>query len=104
KEDLIALLRRALDLLPPGDSSLRARVMARLSAGLWLAAPTHEKRALATEAVEMVRRVGDRRALALVLASSLIAIAGPDNLDERLTMSSEAANLADEIADAEIGR
>ncbi|HEY8517315.1 MAG TPA: AAA family ATPase [Candidatus Binatia bacterium] len=78
------LLEEALATLPPGASALRARVMARLAAGLLLAPGSHERRrALADEATAMARELGDPPTLAFVLARRLTALLGPDNLAER---------------------
>ncbi len=86
------LLEEALDALPPGSSALRARVMARLAAGLLLAPGTEQRRrALADEATEMARALGDPATLAFVLARRLTALLGPDNLEERLTTLDEIA-------------
>ena len=56
-----ALLEQAHGALPPGDSSLRARVTARLAASLVPSTngvATRRAQALAYEAVDMARRMG----------------------------------------------
>src|SRR5262249_53583783 len=59
-----ALLERALAALDGRDSELRARVMGKLASLLTLTARPRAAASLARAAIEMARRVGDRRALA----------------------------------------
>jgi tetratricopeptide (TPR) repeat protein len=94
---LVALLEQALEALGDSDSALRARVMGRLAAPTL--APLQRRPALAYGAVEMARRVGDKRALAEVLLNSHFATWTPDNLDERRAAVSELARLAAEVGD-----
>jgi class 3 adenylate cyclase/DNA-binding SARP family transcriptional activator/tetratricopeptide (TPR) repeat protein len=69
----IEVLERALAGVPPGDSVLRARVMATLAAEL-ANSPDHERRQrLVTEAVEMALRLDDPVSLAQVLSSAVLA-------------------------------
>ncbi|MGA8845464.1 MAG: hypothetical protein WB471_02495, partial [Nocardioides sp.] len=88
------LLEEALDLLPPGDASLRSWVLARLSVALSFTADTTRRREMAEEAVAMARRVGDRAALARALASWCDAVAGPDDVERRLEASYEMERAA----------
>lgn len=94
---LVDLLEEAIERLPAGPSTLRARCLARLGAALHLD-PASEKRRteLTDEAVAMARALGDRRALAWVLMMRIVAVLGPDNLEERLALEGEIMRLADE--------
>jgi tetratricopeptide (TPR) repeat protein len=95
---LVGLLERALEALGDSDSALRARAMARLAAAATLGA-RRRRPALAYQAVEMARRVGDKPTLADVLLNSHFATWTPDNLDERRAAVSELARLAAEVGD-----
>lgn len=88
------LLEEALDLLPPGDTSLRSWVLARLSVALSFTADPTRRREMAEEAVAMARQVGDRAALARALASWCDAVAGPDDVERRLEASLEMERAA----------
>jgi DNA-binding SARP family transcriptional activator/tetratricopeptide (TPR) repeat protein len=98
-QPIARLLETALSMLGDAQSPLRAQVMARLAAVLVSTAQEDRKRALARDATTLVRRLGDRAALADVLATSLFATRGPDNLDERLATNHELAQLAAELED-----
>ena len=96
---LVGLLERALEALGDDESALRARVMARLAAALAFAGPDRRRPALAREALEIARRVGDNAALADVLASHHVATRGPNNFDERRAAHRELAHVAAEVGD-----
>ena len=97
---LIDLLERALEALGDGESALRARVMARLANALAFAAPERRRPELALQALDLVRRVGDRSEVADVLTSSHHATWTPDNLDQQLAKARELARVAAEVGDA----
>jgi DNA-binding SARP family transcriptional activator len=88
------LLERTLGALGDRDSRLRARVMARLASAVAFGAPEQRRPALAYEALAMARRLGDRRTLMEVLATSHMARWRPDNLAERRATASELAGFA----------
>ena len=96
---LIDLLERALAALGDRESALRARVMARLAAGLAFAGPHRSRPALARQALDIARRVGDNAALADVLASHHVATRGPNNFEERRAAHRELAHVAAEVGD-----
>ena len=86
-----AQLRVVLDLLPPGDSTVRARVLARL--GIWLmSAPGDEGARVAREAYDMAVRVDDPVARQAA-ASGVAAMARSLDPREQLTFSEEAVAL-----------
>jgi tetratricopeptide (TPR) repeat protein len=88
--ELNALLDEALGALPEAPSPLRARLLARLSAGLLLQ-PGGEarRRTLSDEALHMARGLGDDSTLRFVLTRRLIGLLGPDQLEQRLATTSE---------------
>ena len=93
------LLQRALIRLGDDDSGLRAQLMGRLAATLAFTDVEHRKPALARQALDMARRVGDKATLADVLASIHWATHGPDSLRESVDLADELGRVADEIGD-----
>jgi hypothetical protein len=92
--ELVALLREALGGLPPGDSALRALVQARLAAAMQPAEEPDEPIALALEAIEIARRVGDDATLLMALrngCSAMVDLAPPET---RMPLNEEHAQLA----------
>jgi DNA-binding SARP family transcriptional activator len=87
--EMVALLRRALALLPPGDSAIRARLEGFLVQEAFSSVPDHERRAMIGRAVAMARRVGDPVALAAALTSHAWIVAGPESASERLAAADE---------------
>ena len=86
---MVALLRRALALLPSGDSAIRARLEGFLAQEAFSSVPDRERRAMVGRALAMARRVGDPKALASVLTSHSWIVAGPESLPERLALADE---------------
>ena len=86
---MVALLRRALVLLPPGDSPIRASLEGSLANEAFSSMPDRERRAMVARALTMARRVRDPAALASVLTSHSWIVAGPDSLSERLAVADE---------------
>jgi DNA-binding SARP family transcriptional activator len=98
---LLELLDEALDGLP-GDSPLRARLLARL-AGALRDRPVPERRAaLTAESVEIARRLGDRATLAYALEGTYASLSLPRDPDAWLAMGRELCELADEAGDKEL--
>jgi tetratricopeptide (TPR) repeat protein len=98
----VELLGEALAALPPGDSSPRAWMLARLSVAQSYVAPPPRRRELAAEAVAMARRLGDRAALASALSSTCDAIPGPEHAEQRLAAAEEMLTLAETDEDLEL--
>jgi class 3 adenylate cyclase/tetratricopeptide (TPR) repeat protein len=99
---LVPLLEAALAALPDADSSLRARLLARLSAGPLRDSVDREPRcALAREAVAIARRLDDAATLAYVLDGFVAATWGPDNPEERVAVSTEMIEAARRAGDKE---
>jgi tetratricopeptide (TPR) repeat protein len=96
---VVRLLERALAALSDDDSALRAQLTGRLAAGLAYLNLEDGKAALAHQALEMARRLGDTVTLADVLATVEWATRGPDALRENILLAEELGCLADEIGD-----
>ena len=87
--EMVTLLRRALALLPAGDSPIRARLEAFLAQEAFSTVPDRERRAMVGRALAMARRIQDATALASVLTSHSWIVAGPESLSERLALADE---------------
>lgn len=93
------LLARALAMQPSEDSAARAWLLARLSVASSFVRPIEERASLASEAIEIARRLGDRGALAYALSSLCDALSGPDHVAGRLAASTEMVELSTQPAD-----
>jgi len=90
---LVGLLEAALE--RARDTATRARLMARLAYELLGDAGTGDRRrALADEALQLARDVGDDRTLAEVLDARLHALWDPAGADDRLAAASRIIELA----------
>jgi hypothetical protein len=87
--EMVALLRRALALLPPGDSAIRARLEGFLAQEAFSSVPDRERRAMVGRALAMARRARDPTVLGSVLTSHSWIVAGPESVQERLTLADE---------------
>src|SRR5262249_55786312 len=96
--DTIALLEEALALLPPGDSSLRARCMAQLAAGREPGPDPRGPIQLAREAVAMARRIGSPELLQTLSGASMAMMMFGD-LEERIPIKEEILRLAQAAGD-----
>ncbi len=99
--EMIGLLEEALDLLPPGDSALRAMVTARLAQALELGDQRERWAALKQESLAMARRVGDKAALTYTLARYILSgsmegaysrVAGSDLVGEAIRLAHETGD------------
>ncbi len=90
----VAGLEDALDLVGGADAALRAALLARLATASTYTADEERRRALAGEAVGLARASGDDAALAVTLAAQVDLVAGPADVDDRLTLTSEIVDLA----------
>jgi tetratricopeptide (TPR) repeat protein len=99
---LVHLLDEALEALGSEESTLRARIAARLATELYFSEANERREALSRKAVEIARQEGDHAALASALMARLIATWGPDNTEERLSLATEASRLAEQAQDHEL--
>jgi DNA-binding SARP family transcriptional activator/tetratricopeptide (TPR) repeat protein len=83
------LLVEALRSLDDADSTLRARVLARLAENLHFSAEQGRGAGLSAEAVEMARRLNDKDALVTALMARHVVLLHADHLDERLRIIDE---------------
>ena len=88
------LLGRALEQLPTEDSAIRAWLLARLSVASSFVRPAEERAGMSREAVAMAERLGDRGALSYALSSLCDALAGPDNVADRVAAATQMIDLA----------
>lgn len=98
---LVGMLEQALAGLPDTDSPLRARVMARLAAARQPSPPADRARdiALGLAAIDMARRVADRRELLGVLHAASGVLYGAVDPTLRLPIAREQEALAEELGD-----
>ena len=93
----IELLDEALAGLPPGDSALRVRVLARQAENLVFAEPAARAGELANEARDMARRLGEPEPLAAALMGLHAALLHADHAKERRRLAAEALAVAGEL-------
>jgi tetratricopeptide (TPR) repeat protein len=99
---LVGLLREALDGLPPADSPLRAKLLARLSLELTFSDEPEVTEPISREAVELARRLDDAPSLGGALRARWMAVWGPDGLEERAGLAEETLRLARATGDPEL--
>jgi class 3 adenylate cyclase/tetratricopeptide (TPR) repeat protein len=96
--EVVSVLEDALSALPPGDSPLRARLMAYLAAELCFAPDDGRRHELADEALVMARRLGDPAALGHVLALRGPLFPQTDPIESRRS-AAEMLAVATQLAD-----
>ena len=94
-DTLIDLLQEALKALPPGDSAVRAELMARLALSLHFTDPEGPAVELSVDAEKMARRTGSRTALLAVMGARHSVLLHAANVDERLKLTAEWLKLAE---------
>ncbi len=98
-EDRAAMLEAALEAQGPAETALRARLLANLAVEVVYGKDRSRRHALSAEALAMAKRSGDQRALAHVLLARIVAIWGPDTVDERLFATEELLAVAGRLND-----
>jgi hypothetical protein len=96
------LLDEVLGALEPGGSALRVRVLARLAENLIFAQPEQRARQLASEAVDMARRIGEPDALAAALMGCHASLLHVEYAEERRRIGDETVALAGELEAPEL--
>ncbi len=96
------LLDEALVRLPATDGRARALTLARLAHVLHADAPHHERKVIADEAEAMARRLDAPVVLASVLGSRVLALDGPDDVDEHLDIGSEVIRIGQQTGDSDL--
>ncbi|HVZ71872.1 MAG TPA: hypothetical protein VHJ20_05795, partial [Polyangia bacterium] len=98
---LVGMLEESLEALPPGDSALRARLLARLAAALQPSLHIDEPVRVAREAIATARRLDDRRALLETMHDAISALMDMVTPAEVRALNLEAEALALELGDRE---
>jgi AAA ATPase-like protein len=101
-ETLVALLEEAITAIPPGDSEMRVRLLARLSVALYWSDDDCRRNELSEEAVAMARRLRGPSTLAMAIHSRRYAQWGPDNFEQRLADAALCRTLAFEANELEL--
>lgn len=95
----LELLEEALAKCEPEDTPLRVRILVRLAGHLFWSFRHERVTALADEALERARRIGDPSTTALTQATRAYLLWGRGTPEERLAIAAEATRLADEAGD-----
>ena len=98
---LVPLLEEALAALPELDSSLRARLLARLSCALRDQPDRDRGPPLSENAVEMARRLDDPRTLAYTLGAKCVLLADPGSMERLGESALEVVQVAEGIGELE---
>ena len=98
-QTLIHVLEQALGMLPGSDGPWRAQVMARLAAARTPSPDTRVEVALAHEAIDMARRLGDPAVLYEVLFRGIGALTDFERPEIRAPLNREVARMAGAAGD-----
>jgi hypothetical protein len=101
-ETLVRLLEEALAAWDQEDDALHVRLQARLAMALHFSPQRERQIALAREALQMARRVGEPGALAYALSAEHVTIWSPATLEERLALATEQVRCAEQAGDSEL--
>jgi hypothetical protein len=96
------LLGEALDRLAPTDGRARALALARLAQVVHFDAPHAERRELADEAEAMARRLDAPVVLAEALCSRVLALDGPDDVEDALGIGAEVIRIGEQTGDPDL--
>ncbi|MEA2411693.1 MAG: eukaryotic-like serine/threonine-protein kinase, partial [Thermoleophilaceae bacterium] len=99
--EAIGLIEEALALLGECDSTVRARLLARLAIAVYFVSDDRREE-LAREAVAMARRVGDPATLAFALNDAHFVLHGPTSGQYRVDLASELIEVAEKAGDHEL--
>ncbi len=95
----LGALDEAITVLGDGDPHLRATLLARRSVAAALReSPTH-RRSAAEEALALARRASDVPAQCTALAALCDALSGPEHVEQRLSLATDMAELAEQSSD-----
>jgi tetratricopeptide (TPR) repeat protein len=98
----VALLVEALERISPGDDPLRVRLLGSLATALYWSDAGPRRAALAREALEMARRLGDDVTLAFALSSAQLATCGPDSTQQSLRWLTTLFALSERAGESEL--
>jgi len=91
---MVGMIEESLEALPPGDSALRARLLARLAAALQPNPKSDEPVAVAREAIAIARRLGDDAALLDTLYAAVAGLMDIVDWTETRALNFEVERLA----------
>lgn len=97
--EIAAGLRRSLDRIGGGDDARRARLLARLAIEESAAGNHDDARALAAEALDLARTLGDDALLLHALAARHHVLDAPEHLEDRLALARELEDAARRVGD-----
>jgi DNA-binding CsgD family transcriptional regulator len=100
--ELVRLCQDTLHRLPPDRSDLSVRLRARLAVEQYWGRDLGTARALAADAVEKARRLGDETTLAGAVDALQFVLRGPDHLEERVQLGEELIGLASHLGDEQL--
>jgi predicted ATPase/class 3 adenylate cyclase len=98
-DERVSAIERALELDDPPNAPRRARLLALQAQELSFEPDFARRKALAEEAIELARGVGDLRALAEVLRGAFFALWSAKTLELRATLAKDLVRCADELGD-----
>ncbi len=96
-QERVRVLQEAIDAYEPGDSAVRARLLAHLAVELVFNGDWDARVSLSDQALAMARRVDDTETLVLVLNLRSMALRGAPTTAHRVAISSEARRLAADL-------
>jgi eukaryotic-like serine/threonine-protein kinase len=97
---IVAMIDEALDAIDEGDSSERALLLSAKAQELYWEDPAGRASVLGGEAIEMARRLGDLRTLAVTLTRRQFDIS--TEAEERIEVVDELVRLAEKVGDRDI--
>ena len=98
----VTLLEEALQALGEQEDGLRASLYARLAMQLWFGTARERRLALSQQAVQLARSAGNQRTLGYCLQARHFSLWGSPQLAERLAITTEVLQLADQTRDGEL--
>jgi class 3 adenylate cyclase len=99
---IMEMIEEALEAVGPEDSQNRALLLTALAQELYWTDPGGRADEVSLEAVEMARRVGDPRTLAMALRRHYFAAVGPSGSEQQLAITEEMLGLAKSVGDREL--
>lgn len=98
----VELLQEALARQGDGPSAVKAKMLAALARALWFSVAPDRGAELSRQAVEMARAAADPTALAYALNTRRMVLRRADDLAERLAITREIVQLAQDLGDPEL--
>jgi class 3 adenylate cyclase len=96
-EPLVRILEEALQLLGETGGLLRAQLTARLAEALTFSDQRERRQSLSRQGIQLARQANDPAVLCDVLRATHWALWGPENLEERLALTSEFLQLGERV-------